>query len=396
MSSIRDFAIGSVLTAPSPATSGTTLVLNSGEGNLMPTTLPFYLTVAPAGVIPSRSNAEKVKVTARSTDTLTIVRAQGETTAQSIATGWIVVNSIYTDDLFTSSMVLDEALAGTVNGTNTVFTTSTGFTAITVNKNGVTLHLGDDYTITGSNQITMVTAPATGTKLTASYITGSQVMIAGSNSIIAKEGVTESPDGSRTTFTCARAYIGGTLQVYVNGLAQGQSYITETNPGAGTFTLDTAPLTGDNISVSYMYAASTTGNADTVDGYHANATPTAGQIPVLDGSALLPTSTMKVFMPDYANQSSTNVFSSGTSYTASATGFIYVLYSSYSTAGAITNFIAVNSKAVMSGYQEAKAPSGAWVASASGTFPIAAGDVVTVGTGTVITKVGYFVPGRWV
>lgn len=29
-------------------------------------------------------------------------------------------------------------------------------------------------------------------------------------------------------------------------------------------------------------------NADTVDGYHANATPTLGQIPVLDTSALLP------------------------------------------------------------------------------------------------------------
>ena len=49
MANIVDYGIGTVLTAPSPATSGTTIVLASGQGALMPTTVPFKVTaVAPA------------------------------------------------------------------------------------------------------------------------------------------------------------------------------------------------------------------------------------------------------------------------------------------------------------------------------------------------------------
>lgn len=55
--------------------------------------------------------------------------------------------------------------------------------------------------------------------------------------------------------------------MYVNGLAQ-SGFITEDDPAAGEFSLDTAPETGDNISVAYQYAPSATGNADTLDGYH--------------------------------------------------------------------------------------------------------------------------------
>lgn len=58
----------------------TTLVLNSGEGSRFPTLSAgdyFYATL-----IDTSNNLEIVKVTARATDTMTIVRAQDGTTAR--------------------------------------------------------------------------------------------------------------------------------------------------------------------------------------------------------------------------------------------------------------------------------------------------------------------------
>lgn len=62
----------------------TTLVLNSGEGARFPTLSAgdyFYATL-----IDTSNNLEIVKVTARATDTLTIVRAQDGTTARAYST----------------------------------------------------------------------------------------------------------------------------------------------------------------------------------------------------------------------------------------------------------------------------------------------------------------------
>jgi hypothetical protein len=63
---------------------------------------------------------------------------------------------------------------------------------------------------------------------------------------------------------------------------------TETSPGSGTFTFVTAPLTGDVVKVSYQFSTGASGNADTVDGIHASATPTANQLVALDSNALVP------------------------------------------------------------------------------------------------------------
>lgn len=82
----KNFAYGTILTAPSPATSGTSFVLNGGQGSIMPA-VPFNGTVWPAGAQPTVSNAEIVRVTAISTDTLTIVRAQETTSARTVVVG---------------------------------------------------------------------------------------------------------------------------------------------------------------------------------------------------------------------------------------------------------------------------------------------------------------------
>jgi len=82
----KNFSYSTVATAPSPATSGTSLVVQSGDGAKFPT-VPFNATVWPAGVQPTSDVAEIVRVTARSTDTLTITRAQEASSARSITVG---------------------------------------------------------------------------------------------------------------------------------------------------------------------------------------------------------------------------------------------------------------------------------------------------------------------
>lgn len=284
MANFQDFAASTVATAPSPATSGTSLTVASGDGTTYPP-VPFYATAAPAGVLTKLSNSEKVLVTARSGDVMTIVRAQGGTTAKSIAVGWVFVNAVFASDVFASSISMDEVLSGTVNGTNKVFTTASPFSSINVFKNGVAMHVGvgNDFTITGTNQITFTTAPTIGTVITATYILGSSVMISGSNSLITDEVPTGSVNGSNTAFTTSKPYVAGSLEVFINGVKQARStHFTETTPASGIFTMSDAPITGDNIIVNYQYTVSATANADTVDGYHAGATPIANQIPVLN------------------------------------------------------------------------------------------------------------------
>ena len=81
-----NFAISTVATAPSPAASGTSLVVAAGEGALFPT-VPFQATIWPESTQPLASNAEIVRVTAISTDTFAITRTQEGTSARTIVVG---------------------------------------------------------------------------------------------------------------------------------------------------------------------------------------------------------------------------------------------------------------------------------------------------------------------
>jgi hypothetical protein len=98
-------------------------------------------------------------------------------------------------------------------------------------------------------------------------------------------------NGTNTVFTTTNPYIGGSLLVFRNGLylqpGVGNDFV-ETNPSLGTFTMAVAPLAGANITVAYQRSISGTFNSDTVDGFHASATPTANQILVLNASAQFP------------------------------------------------------------------------------------------------------------
>lgn len=90
----QNLALATVVIAPSPSLSGTTLIVNSGALLPNPAGIGYNCTVYPAGVTPTAANAEIVRVTAIVGDILTITRAQEGTTAKAIASGWSIANTI--------------------------------------------------------------------------------------------------------------------------------------------------------------------------------------------------------------------------------------------------------------------------------------------------------------
>lgn len=272
--------------------SNPTLVVTTGTGANFPAA-PFYVTATPPASLSTMGTSEILLVTAKSGDTFTVTRAQKGTSTKSIAANWVITNGIYVEDLF-STITFGEVPSGTVNGTNTVFTTAQPFTSIEVFKNGIRMKgAGNDYTVTNNTTITFVTAPAIGATLLVNYIMGNQIYLVGSNSLITDETPSGTINGVNTTFTTAQPYIGGSLQVFVNGVKQKRvTNFTETTPSTGSFTISDAPISGDDIMVCYQYVLSTTANADTVDGYHANVIPTANMIPVLDANGKMNPSTV--------------------------------------------------------------------------------------------------------
>lgn len=93
----QNLAASLVATAPSPATSGTSVTVTATEGALFanPATAGAYpVTLWPDGTLPTALTAEIALVTAKSGDVLTITRAQESTTARSVATGWRIAASL--------------------------------------------------------------------------------------------------------------------------------------------------------------------------------------------------------------------------------------------------------------------------------------------------------------
>lgn len=86
MDAHKNFSYSLVATAPSPASSGTSLVVTAGQGALFPTP-PFNATIWETAANPISTNAEIVRVTGISTDTLTIIRAQEGSAARTVVVG---------------------------------------------------------------------------------------------------------------------------------------------------------------------------------------------------------------------------------------------------------------------------------------------------------------------
>lgn len=123
MGNLKDFATSTVLTAPSPAASGTTIVVQSGHGARFPA-VPFMVTVHPPSEFPTLDNAEKLEVTSRTSDTLTVLRAQGSTTAKSIESGWRISNAVFLADIPVVDSTTVDAAGATMNTDTNVKTNS--------------------------------------------------------------------------------------------------------------------------------------------------------------------------------------------------------------------------------------------------------------------------------
>jgi len=111
----RNLAVSTVATAPSPATSGLTLTLATGEGARMPA-VPFNATVWSASTLPTPISAEIVRVTAMSGDQITaMLRAQEQSVARAIVVG----------DLFAATVTV-KALTDVESGANFPLITTPG------------------------------------------------------------------------------------------------------------------------------------------------------------------------------------------------------------------------------------------------------------------------------
>lgn len=134
----KNFAYSTVATAPSPATSGTSLVVAAGQGVLFPTP-PFNATVWPTGTQPLSTNSEIVRVTSISTDTLTITRTQESTSARSIIIGDQIAATM-TVKTFTDIEIFGGAATNSVATSQT--TASTTFVDLATAGPAVTVTIG--------------------------------------------------------------------------------------------------------------------------------------------------------------------------------------------------------------------------------------------------------------
>lgn len=199
----KNWSISTVATAPSPTTSGTSLVVATGHGARFADDEPAQ--IFPANEQPDSANGEIVMITNIAGDTLTITREQESTTARDIQVGDIIIQGMTAkdyNDLLTLATHSNRTALDNVSGTNT----------------------GDDASIP---------------------------IVDGSGGTL-----TGLVNGSNTLFTVSNgAYISGQLKVYRNGVRQNKGASNdwvETTPASGTFTFNTAPLTGDYIEAEYI------------------------------------------------------------------------------------------------------------------------------------------------
>ena len=268
-----NFAYSLVATAPSPAASGTSLVVTAGQGALFPA-VPFNATIWPTAANPLSTTAEIVRVTAISTDTLTITRAQESTSARTVIVGDQIAATVTAKTLTDAEAVPVGAI--TREGGNLTEATTTSTTA-------VDLLAGAGLTIAANQAglVTNISRKTTGAAARASF--GAKI-----NTTVVAEANSAVTDGSnicgntsatnRNEHGFAVSYIVPIVTNFTFGAMQGQNLFYVSGGGAGgpysTFSSVSRPNAEmtDFVVRAIVGDAAVTGGADELNVYsYANA-----------------------------------------------------------------------------------------------------------------------------
>ncbi len=239
----KNFAYSTVATAPSPATTGFTLVVQSGDGAKFPTP-PFNATVWPSGSQPTTANAEIVRVTSIATDTFTLSpgsdpRAQQEgSSVRSIVVGDQVAATV-TAKLFT------DLEANYINSWSPAIAVSAGTGVQTLAANSSTTGTGSIYAFPMTipfpikfNQVIIAQSQSYMTSNTAasntyfsnfgiySMTSNTMALISSSSFSIldSNSGVSFTSNFPTSTATSGYGYGNGNLGA-ITAVAQGSSYV---------------------------------------------------------------------------------------------------------------------------------------------------------------------------
>ena len=161
-----NFGYSTVATAPSPADTGTSLVVQAGDGVKFPTP-PFNVTIWPANAQPTTANAEIARVTVVSTDTLTITRAQESSSARTVIVGDQIAVSITAKvitDIETQSPFATQQYQVLTSGASPFTPVYSGFLidGTTGGKTVLAVTSAKTLTLTATDTFNL-TIPATGT-----------------------------------------------------------------------------------------------------------------------------------------------------------------------------------------------------------------------------------------
>lgn len=113
-----------------------------------------------------------------------------------------------------------------------------------------------------------------------------------------------------------------------------------------------------------------------------------------NGNTIYPVAQPQKWVPDYANENTTNLWTEAT-YTATQTGFLHIYIYGYSIGDNHSLYVYVNSHAVFGMVQEAPAPNGARAIQQEFVIPICQGDVLSH-QGANAGKYAHFIPGKFV
>ena len=244
MDAHKNFAYSTIATAPDPPTSGTSLIVQTGHGSRFPT-VPFNALIWPRAVQPTVDNAEIVRVTAISSDTFTITRAQEGTSARTHENNAQIAQTITAktltdiEDILGPPLVID---AGSTSNAATITTTGAINTShrydannrydVSVSSAGLVTHeaVGASAGHRFNDPVGFNTAPSTGVavNLQPSALTGTNQ--AGINlQLVASSGATGNARGMIAQVLSANA-------AYNIGAITGILVETPTLQGAATAT----------------------------------------------------------------------------------------------------------------------------------------------------------------